>query len=261
MDIQELILRYAQDDSQKILGRRLCDLAARSEKEGWFVSTGFISPSEQAFCSLILPKIGCGAALDGGFDGAERACAILFPEYLDAPTREQPDFPIAALSVEHALPLTHRDFLGAALGLGIKREAIGDILVGTHKSIILISRSMLPFFLTSFSKAGKTYLSVSELSLSEIIPPEQRFEEQHNTVASLRIDSVLSAGFRISRETAQQSIKRGLVQLNHREILVPSKEVRAGDILTLRGKGKILLSEVNGESRKGRTWITIKRYL
>ena len=257
----ELILRHASTQEEKLLGRRLIDLSEQCDRTGWFVSTSFLSPSEREFCRLALPHLGCEAIFDGGFDGAERTCALLYPAYIDAPERYFDDFPIAAIKMEHSTPLTHRDFLGSVLGLGLKRETIGDILVGERESIMLVTRSVLPFLLTSFGKAGRGGVQVSEMALEDIIPPEPKFEIMKDTVASLRIDSVLSVGFRISRETAQDAIRRGIVQLNHREILSTSKILSEGDVLSLRGRGKAILAEVGNESRKGRIWIQVKKYI
>ena len=95
----ELILRYAGTQEEKLLGRRLIDLAEQCDRTGWFVSTSFLSPSEREFCRLALPHLGCEAIFDGGFEGAERTCALLYPAYIDPPERYFDDFPISAIIV------------------------------------------------------------------------------------------------------------------------------------------------------------------
>ncbi len=260
MDV-EFILHHAKTSEEKLLGRRLLDLAERCERSGWYTFTDFLSPAEQAFCGLILPRMGVQYAFDGGYEGAERACLTFYPDYLGAPAADGEDYPIAALAVSHSVPLTHRDFLGAVLGLGLERDAIGDILVGERETVILVTAGIAAFLLTELSSVGRTGVRVSLIPTSQITPPEVKFEIIKDTVASLRFDSVVATAFRLSRETAQKAIRAGLVRLNHLEQTSTSATVEQGDILAFRGRGKAVLDTVGNESRKGRIWIEIKKYV
>ncbi|MBQ9080065.1 MAG: RNA-binding protein [Clostridia bacterium] len=260
MDV-ELILRHAKTPEEKLLGRRLMDLAQRCDRTGWYTSTDFLSPAEQAFCKLILPRLGIAYSFDGGYDGAERACLIFFPDYLEAPARDSEQYPISALHIAHPAPLTHRDFLGSVLGLGLERHAIGDILVGERETVMLATDSIMPFLLTNLSSVGRVGVAVEQVSPADITPPELKFEIIKDTVASLRFDSVVATAFRVSRETAQKAIRSGAVRLNHLEQLSVSANIAEGDILSFRGKGKAVLETVGNESRKGRIWIQVKRYI
>lgn len=257
----EFILRHAKTAEEKLLGRRLMDLAGRCDRTGWYTYTDFLSPAEQAFCSLILPSFRVPYAFIGGYEGAERACLVFYPGYLEPPAADGEDYPIAALAVSHSVPLTHRDFLGAALGLGLERDAVGDILVGERKTVLLVTEGIAPFLLTELSSVGRVGVKVCRISPADITPPEVKFELIKDTVASLRFDSVVATAFRVSRETAQKAIRAGAVRLNHLEQLSASATVSEGDILAFRGKGKAVLDTVGNESRKGRIWIEIKRYI
>ena len=257
----EFILRHARTPEEKLLGRRLLDLAERCDRSGWYTCTDFLSPAEQAFCQPILSRLGAQYSLVGGYEGAERACVVFCPDYLDPPASDGEDYPIVALSVSHSVPLTHRDFLGAVLGLGIERDAVGDILVGERETVLLVTAGIAQFLLTELGSVGRTGVKVKSVHISQITPPELQFEMIKDTVASLRFDSVVATAFRVSRETAQKAIRAGLVRLNHLEQTSTSATVEQGDILAFRGRGKAVLDTVGNESRKGRIWIEVKRYI
>lgn len=110
--------------------------------------------------------------------------------------------------------LTHRDYLGALMGLQIKRERIGDILVGGHGAEILVLRDMADFLLLHFAQAGRKRLSVSCVPLAEIRVPEVHETEGEGSVASMRLDSMIALIFALSRSDAQEFISRGLVFVN-----------------------------------------------
>ena len=260
MDV-EFILRHAKTQEDKLLGRRLMDLAGRCDRSGWYTFTDFLSPAEQAFCSPILPSLRVPYAFVGGYEGAERACLVFYPDYLEPPAADGEDYPIAALAVSHSVPLTHRDFLGSVLGLGLERDAVGDILVGERESVILVTAGIAQFLMAELGSVGRTGVKVRIVPITEITPPEVKFEIIKDTVASLRFDSVVATAFRVSRETAQKAIRTGLVRLNHLEQTSTSATVEQGDILAFRGRGKAVLDTVGNESRKGRIWIEVKRYI
>lgn len=256
MDTQ-LFLRHAQTEEERLLGRRLMDLAELSSRRGRPVATAFLSPSEQAFASLTLEQAKLPFYLDGGFMGAQRKIAVV-----GACEREEwEEHLAAAIAITHPQPLTHRDFLGAAMAAGIKRKVLGDILVGQQSTVMLVVREMAPYLIQNLDKAGRVPLTLREMELSQITPPEQRFEAVRDTVASLRLDSLAASGFRLSREQAKEAVQRGLVQVNWRLETSPSASLSQGDTVSLRGKGKFLLAEVGGESRKGRVWVELHRFV
>ena len=171
----ELILRHASSPEERLLGRRVMDLAARCDRTGWYTCTDFLSPAEQAFCNTFVPRLGVSYSFDGGYDGAERACLIFYPDYLEAPTKDGEDYPISALRVTHGAALTHRDFLGSVLGLGLERDAIGDILVGECETVMLTTVGILPFLLTNLSSVGRVGVGIEQISVADITPPELKF--------------------------------------------------------------------------------------
>ena len=195
----------------------------------------------------------------GGFDEAERVIMVNLPDYASL----QRDNPLCLIRVEvpsGGRPLTHRDYLGSLLGLGLKREMVGDILVREGGADIIVLEEISDFILMNYIKAGRTNLSLSKLDISELIVPESEHSFITDTVASLRLDSVVASAFGLSRGRASEAISRGLVFLNHIETSKSDQQVVEGDMITLRGKGKVKLSQVGGKSRKDRQYITIERY-
>ena len=191
--------------------------------------------------------------LYGGYEDAERRIMVFLPDYLDEIPED--DNPLEILRVSHAKggkPLAHKDYLGSILGLGVDRNVTGDILVREAEADIVILKSMEDFFLTNYNQAGRTSLSVQALPISEINLGEIHVTEKRGTVASLRLDNLVSEGFNISRSKAQEAVKSGLVYVNNLQDTKSDRLVSEGDKIVLRGCGKIILKEIGNETRKGR---------
>ena len=195
----------------------------------------------------------------GGYEDAERVILINMPDYFDL-ERDNPLCIIRAEKTAGSRELTHRDYLGSLLGLGLKRDMIGDIIVRSDGADIIVMEDIADFILMNYYKAGRTSLSVSRLPISELIQNERKVTLVTDTVASLRLDSVIASAFGLSRGKAAEAISRGIVFVNNMEITKTDFQISEGDKLTLRGKGKAVLAEVGGRSRKDRQYITIERY-
>lgn len=195
----------------------------------------------------------------GGYEDAERVVLISLPDYA-ALEDYDPLTVIRAVKADGSRELTHRDYLGSLVGLGIKRELLGDILVREDGADIIALADIAEFILMNYYKAGRTNLSLSQHPISELIVPQQKRTTITDTVASLRLDSVVASAFGLSRGKAAEAISRGIVFVNHVEVTKPDFQVGEGDKLTLRGKGKACLLEIGGRSRKDRQYITIEKY-
>ena len=162
--------------------------------------------------------------------------------------------------------LTHRDYLGSLLALGLDREVTGDILVRNPDektgggADIIVEAGVAEFIELNYDKAGRTNLTVQALPIGELDTGVINIVEKRDTVASLRLDNIVSAAFAVSRAKAAEAIRRGIVSVNSVECLKVDREVSEGDRVTVRGKGKIALSEVGGRSRKDRVIVTFNIY-
>ena len=218
----------------------------------------------------------------GGYADAERCIPVFLPEYIEW-SGDYDDVPwdlkelvsvIRVSAPKGGRRLSHRDYLGSLLSLGIDRSVTGDILVredssggssdGMHGGSggpgigadIIVMSDMAEFIEMNYTKAGRTDLSVSRHSIDELYIGEIKTVKKRDTVASLRLDSVVSSAFSLSRAKAAEQIRRGLVSVNSMEAVKPDMEIDEGDKIVLRGSGKALLSEVGGRSRKDRICIT-----
>ena len=195
----------------------------------------------------------------GGYEDSERTVCFFLPDYAEIEDAE--DLAVARISVPgEGRKLTHRDYLGSLLATGIKREKTGDILVRPDGADIIIMRDLAEFIEMNFVKAGNVPLSVTISELDSLVIPEHNFTEREDTVASLRLDNVISSAFGISRAKASQAISRGIVFVNSLECTKQDREIHEGDKLVLRGKGKAYLMEKGGLSRKGRIYIKLRIY-
>ncbi len=195
----------------------------------------------------------------GGYEDAERVILINLPDYARL-ADNNPLTVIRACKAEGGRELTHRDYLGSLVGLGIKRELLGDILVREDGADIIVLSDIAEFILSNYCKAGRTALSLSQHHISELIVPKVKRTRITDTVASLRLDSVTASAFGLARGKAAEAIGGGIVFVNHLEVTKPDFQVKEGDKITLRGKGKACLTEIGGRSRKDRVYITIERY-
>lgn len=232
----------------------------------------FLDPRQKMLVEAMCHRYqGLRYAFYGGYEEAERSIICFCPDYIEVKTAAElqqyfQDNPtVEPLALLRATPrgpsLTHRDYLGSLLGLGVKREWIGDILVGPTSADIIISRNLLDFLLTQYDKAGRVALEVQQLPLCQLQIPEKQRQQKRDTVASLRLDNVLAAAFDISRSQAQESIAKGIVFIDSVACLKADRVVATGEKLTLRGKGKAILLTVGTATKKGRLPIVLEKYM
>lgn len=261
MEKREKIEKLAQDKDEAMLLARVYDRIAGAEQRNIPAATAFLSPREQALTRQLLR--GMHLSFFGGVPEAERSMCCWLPEYLDETWLSSEDGPCAAVRAAFFAHdwLTHRDFLGALMGAGIKRETVGDIFVREGACDFLVTREILPYVLQNLDQAGRTRLTLCEIPLSEVQRPEQQIRLIRDTVASLRLDSVVASGFGLSRGKAAAYIESGKAELAHLPCLKTDRPVIVGDVISIRGLGKIRLEEISGTTKKGRTGIVISRFL
>ena len=195
----------------------------------------------------------------GGYDDAERTVAVFLPDYADVS-----DCALCVIRIKipaGGRKLTHRDYLGSLTGLGLKREMTGDILTVENGADIIVLEEVRDFILMNYSKAGRTSFEPTVVELAELHIPETKTVMGRDTVASLRLDNVISSAFQLSRAKAADAIRAGIVFVNSMQCEKPDMQVEEGAKLVLRGKGKAYLREVGGKTRKDRITIIIERYM
>lgn len=239
---------------------RVFDLHERTRAKNILTCTDFLTPSEVALLLAKLPKNDVHTVAFGGYSDAERQKIFFLPDYLDPAVDAVFDSVSAIKCNAPFSSLTHRDYLGALLSLGIKRSHVGDILVFEQEAILIIDTKLVPFVLDDLTHIGHSGVSCKQIALSEINPPVQKYHEIERTVASLRADSVFAASFNISREKAAELIRNELCTVDWIPVQSPSNAVSENSVLSARGLGRAKLVQVGGTSKKGRIFISVHIY-
>jgi len=265
MTRSELLDRCARTGEDRLLLARVLDKLELAQNRAVPAYTHFLSPGERVLVEELLNAWGHPAhTFFGGYEGAERTVCGFAPDWME-PEDLFPleDGPVAALRLtfREEAGLTHRDFLGAALGLGLTREKLGDLLVGEERCDLLVLKETAPILLSQLDQVGRWAVKCAPVGLAdlEVRPPQVKVIR--DTVATLRLDAVAAAGFSLARGKAAALIESGRVALNHREVLKPDRAVSQGDVVTCRGLGKFVVKEAGGLSKKGRVMLVLERYL
>lgn len=278
------------DNTLVLLRARVLELALKADTRYEITHGDFYNPREAYHAAAALSSAGYRGrfVLWGGYPDAERRRAFVLPEYISPKPESGPAVaglfpgdlggsPLPELYMEAASAaitplrvdgsgyrtLSHRDFLGSILALGIKRTVIGDIIVDSDGAgaVVIADSKIAPFLCTELVRVGsdtvKTYISPLPPSFSG----GRRTERITAPVSSLRADCVAAALANLSRERAKELIISGAAELNYETITKPDITVEAGDILTIRGHGKFIIRNVDGTTRRGRLRMCADKYI
>lgn len=190
----------------------------------------------------------------GGYENAKR---VVFGSGISSTD----DFLISALcfKFKSEFELSHRDFLGSLMSLGIERSTIGDIIVGDGQAIVFAKNDIVSFIKQEVRKIGRVGVKISDYDLSDFTY-EDEFDEISLTISSLRLDVFVSALCKISREKASRLIESELVTVNHQTQTSISKILCVSDVVTIRKYGKYVFAENNGFSKKGKIKVLVKHF-
>lgn len=271
-------MEHGDDQIRLLLARveELCDRAAH----GRFCCTNFLTPREQRHATELLRRMGeyRRARLHGGYAAAERACLLFFPDYVvdaydEATFAACPidellafageDDPVAAIAVRAGgyRTLTHRDYLGSLLSLGLEREVIGDIALDGNDATVLCLSHIRPFLLSSVERIGGDAVRVKEVTLDADFDGGRKLMPLSDTVASPRLDCVVAALANLSRETAQSTVRDGLVEVDYECEQRPDYMLSTPCTVSVRGVGKFIVRDLSVPTRKGRLRLIADKYM
>lgn len=240
--------------------KRLRELAMRASHSPAPCFSRFLEPSLEGEIHAAATAAGVECALFGGWADAERRIAAFYAG--DAPVAG--DYPLACLELKwnpkYAAP-GHRDLLGAVMGLGLERDAIGDVAMGAESGVayLFAHRDVEDYLRANLASAGRASLKVrAAADAPDVRPPEG--VRLRATVSSYRLDAVIAAALKLSRSEALRLIEGGSVKRNHLEILRGDAAVNEGDLLSVRGYGRVRVEEFEGMTRKGRQAVRLFRY-
>ena len=256
------IEKIAKTPEDRVLLAKIWDKIHAGMRKNIPANTGFLTLRELDMCRYLFGSQE-GLFSFGGYENAERQMLVYLPEYLDKDSLYEEDSPLVCLraSFFDGDTPSHRDFLGALMGEGIARETVGDICVGKGQCDFFVTAEIAPYILQNFIGAGRTKVHLEQIPLSEVSVPEPETKEIKDTVASVRLDSIISSGFRIGRAAAAQYVNAGKVAIDGLPCEKPDKSIDEGAKISVRGLGKIKLRSINGQTKKGRISIIIERYI
>lgn len=241
---------------------RIIDQADQAIRTWEVVLTDFFSPPVLAEVQKVFSRLtDINVVSWGGYPQAERQrLGIARVEIPLDPSLVQ----VIALDVAGNFlfdPATHRDFLGAILGTGIVREKVGDVIVlGERGAQIIVVPELVDFFSSSLTQVRSVPVKIQPIELSElrVRPPQKK--ELTTVEASLRLDAIASAGFGMSRSKMSEAITSGDIRVNWKEISQPSHNIQSGDLISMRGKGRLEIGEVV-VTKKQRYRVQLTRYI
>lgn len=239
----------------KLFNSKLDDAVYLCEKRRSPYFFSFLTEEEQAYAEQHLKSVHfLNYGFYGGYENSERRVLGLFFD-------EQVDFPVEAImfTFRKTDKLTHRDFLGSLMSLGIERETVGDILVEDGRAVVFVKSEIKDYIVSQISKVGRVGVTLSDAD-KDSLPQGRGVEEKEYTVSSMRLDNIVSAVSGLAREKAKKLILSGSVSVNHLPCQKISHSMKQGDKLTIRGKGKYEICGVIGETKKHRIRISIIHY-
>lgn len=252
----------ADDKELQLLQKRLLELAERSYNNNIYTFTPFLGLSEQqAFYEVQRDVAYAGYGMEGGSPLCERRM-IRFgsPETLGY----EEAYPIQCLKIEPMTPkfaehLTHRDFLGAIMNLGIERSTVGDIFVEDKEAIVFCQDSIADYLTENLEQVRRTRVKCAVSEVAEQLRSPVT-EQVSLSVSSVRIDTVISKLYNIARSQSMELFRAGRVYVNGRITENNSYTLKNGDTVTARGFGRFIYTGELGETRKGKVRINVDAY-
>lgn len=267
MNKKEILSEYKNQEDKMMLAKVL-DKIDFANTRGKLENTDFLNMHQLALIESFLKKIKCtNYVLWGGYETAERRVVIIYPEKYDNKMIEKNYSKIASI-IRIKLPeqekgkLTHQNFLGGVMKLGIERDKVGDILVNKDGADIIVLNDIVKFLMQELSSLTRFKESIiTQEQIQDLKEVKSKTEEVKIIVPSLRLDNFVSDLARTSRNKAVEIIKAERVFVNGQNEQKTSKQIKQGDIITIRGKGRFKIKEFTGKTRNGRTVVLVEKFV
>lgn len=259
----------------RVLVAKFWDMAERVGQHGQTEFSGFLDPGQRVLIQGYRHLWPVELSGFGGYEQAERQIMAavgrrdesgarrLMADHAADQTLSVDIWPLVAVQVGGGFQfakVSHRDYLGSLLSLGLKRELFGDILVLSTGCQVVLHEQALSFVLSNWSSVGSVGIEVRQIEFSQLQLPERERVERTATVATLRLDAVVAVAYGLSRSKAADLIRAGKVKLNYRPEVRTDRQVDQGAVLSLAGLGRAELLEVGGASKSGRLFIKVGRW-
>lgn len=256
------VTSHIKDDDLKIKMYKLVDICNSVSNSYSLRNTEFLNPYEiRNAISIINYDKDLEYTIEGGYEDAERAVIFIYPYYY---ILEEGDLSLTYLEVRGNFKFTtvsHRDYLGSLMSLGIKREKIGDILVHDDYCQMVVDSDIADFIIYNYNRIKNNKVSVTEIDKSDLKPPIKSYDDKVFSISSLRLDSVIAGAFNLSRQEASKLINADLVQVNYEPVNNVSRSIEEGSIISVRKKGKFIFDKVLGMSKKDKFRVKINKFV
>lgn len=251
-------------DDRELLKKRITEADKTAYERSILKVCGFLSAEEQGeYYRLERGFVSEQHFLNGGHPEAERQMAFFVPEYMDkdeAVAEKISILKITPVNARFSEELNHRDYLGALMNLGIERECTGDIIADRDRCFVFVYKELEEMICRELTRIRHTTVNcVPADEAPETILPT--FEKLCINIASERIDAVAAAVFRASRQKAAAAVSSERILINGVLTLSPSRQLKPGDRVSVRGAGKFIYDGISGSSRKGRLFADIRKYV
>ncbi|UQS86440.1 YlmH/Sll1252 family protein [Nicoliella spurrieriana] len=234
------------------------DLVSQTITEYRPILTSFLNPRQMYLLQIIVNSYeDVKVSYFGGLHNSEMKRALIYPSYFEP---NDSDFKLCLFEIKYPTKfanLHHGQILGTLMGSGIERNVIGDILFDGVRWQFVTEEEMQIYLEGQIDRIGKIKVDLQKLPINKIIEPLDEWKEVNTTVSSLRIDNVISKGFNISRNIAKDLVKHGKIHLNWGEFDRPDYELEINDVLSVRGYGRLRVSQVLGVSRRNKLRISL----
>jgi len=248
---------HIKDPNKQLEMRKILDKIDIVTGNHTIETTDFLDPYERNLAKSILNRFEDIRFIEfGGTINSERKIIAIFPDYYED---YQVELKLSYLRISgDILGLTHKDYLGALLSLGIKRTKTGDILVHNDHADLIVKEETGSFIFLNLDKISNKKVLISEIKREDLEEPVNNFREISKFIPSLRLDAVISSAYNLSRQESINIIKFGNVKVNWEHINKPSKELNEGDTISTKGFGRAILYSIDGISKKGRLHVIVR---
>lgn len=249
----------------QIITKHIDDLARQSLIRDRVIFSDFLDLHSRSLAISIAKANNIYYEFYGGYDEAERVIMAILPIHNHSSFKGIEAYPIRMIKIAPQAPkfarkLTHRDYLGSLMNLGIERKVLGDLLVQDDGALVLCHENFETYIQDNLLSVGNTSVTTTVLGKPNNLEIEAKYTLIKGTIASTRIDNVIKVGFKLSREQASKLILSGRVFLNGQEITKNSTIVTEGAIISVRGHGKFKVRSLGHVTKKGRITIEIDQY-
>lgn len=269
MDKKVILEKYKKSED-KLLISKFLDKIEISNRTNKIETTDFLNESEQSILQKVINLIQLkNYKFFGGYEDSDRKMVIIYPEKMRAVFEEcnfKYDTLVSAFRIllpqSNTLDYSHSVYLGGIIKLGIKREKIGDILVYENGADILVKKETEKFLYGNFKSLTRFRdAQISIIRLDELVTPQKSFQDIKIVTSSLRLDNIVSELARTSRSKAVDILNQERVFVNYENEVKNTKQVRAQDVITIRGKGKFIVDEIIGNTKKGNYVVMVKKFI